>query len=214
MKEETDFTAARLRLITHLRAEGIGDETVLKALAEVPREKFVLPSFVDQAYEDHALPIAHDQTISQPLVVATMTEALELEPSHMVLEIGTGSGYQAAVLAKLVRRVHTVERIRGLHEKATKLFESLKLHNITTHLADGNEGWKAAAPYDRIIVTAAAEELPLALLDQLRDGGMMVVPVESASSAQELLKITKRGEAYHQELLMPVRFVPLCSGVA
>jgi len=204
--------ARKIRLIMNLRRAGITDTRVLAALERVPREQFVLPNFHDQAYEDQALPIAQGQTISQPQIVALMTEALQVEKMHKVLEIGTGSGYQAAVLARLARRVYTIERFQSLLKEAEARFHALRIHNITSKVADGAKGWKEQAPFDRIIVTAAADGVPQTLIDQLAEGGVMVVPVGAERGDQVLLRLTKRPDGLHQEILADVRFVPLVGG--
>lgn len=201
--------ARRIRLIMELRSQGITDTRVLSAIERVPREIFVPASFQDQAYENIALPIESGQTISQPLVVAAMTEALELGPNMKVLEIGTGSGYQASVLSHLCRRVYTIERDRALMEGAEKRFAELKLRNIVTRVGDGTKGWPEAAPFERIIVTAAGRAVPQALLDQLSVGGIMIIPVAVEGRDQELVKIKRTADGYTQDAFMPVRFVPL-----
>lgn len=201
--------ARRIRLIMELRSQGITDTRVLSAIERVPREIFVPASFQDQAYENIALPIESGQTISQPLVVAAMTEALELGPNMKVLEIGTGSGYQASVLSHLCRRVYTIERHRALMEGAEKRFAELKLRNIVTRVGDGTKGWPEAAPFERIIVTAAGRAVPQALLDQLSVGGIMIIPVAVEGRDQELVKIKRTADGYIQDAFMPVRFVPL-----
>ncbi|MBM3482732.1 MAG: protein-L-isoaspartate(D-aspartate) O-methyltransferase [Alphaproteobacteria bacterium] len=201
--------ARRIRLIMELRSQGITDTRVLSAIERVPREIFVPASFQDQAYENIALPIESGQTISQPLVVAAMTEALELGPNMKVLEIGTGSGYQASVLSHLCRRVYTIERHRALMEGAEKRFAELKLRNIVTRVGDGTKGWSEAAPFERIIVTAAGRAVPQALLDQLSVGGIMIIPVAVEGRDQELVKIKRTADGYTQDAFMPVRFVPL-----
>lgn len=201
--------ARRIRLIMELRSQGITDTRVLSAIERVPREIFVPASFQDQAYENIALPIELGQTISQPLVVAAMTEALELGPNMKVLEIGTGSGYQASVLSHLCRRVYTIERHRALMEGAEKRFAELKLRNIVTRVGDGTKGWSEAAPFERIIVTAAGRAVPQALLDQLSVGGIMIIPVAVEGRDQELVKIKRTADGYTQDAFMPVRFVPL-----
>lgn len=200
----------------HLRRHGIVDTNVLGAIERVPREEFVPELFFDQAYEDRALPIGLGQTISQPLVVATMSQALELNDRMKVLEIGTGSGYQAAILSKLCRRVYTMERHRPLLDIAEQRFKNMHLRNITTLVGDGMKGWPVQAPFDRIIVTAGAHgEAPRELLFQLAIGGIMCVPVGPDGTAQTLLKYTRvsNTEFTNQEL-MPVRFVPLLPNVA
>lgn len=210
--EVADLHADKIRLIMRLRKHGITDMRTLGAIEQIPREAFVDKEFLSHAYDDHALPIAMEQTISMPSVVAMMTQALDVKPTHSVLEIGTGSGYQAAVLAKLVRRVHTIERHAQLADIARARFEQLKLRNITTHVGDGSKGWTHAAPYERIIVTCAAPEIPHALLHQLTIGGIMIVPVGPHVADQQLLKLTRTGEEeVRKELLAPVRFVPLVS---
>ena len=201
-----------VRLLMELRQEGIRDTAVLSAIERTPREGFVPETLVDQAYENTALPIESGQTISQPLVVAAMTEALELAGRETVLEIGTGSGYQAAVLSALCRRVYTVERHANLMAGAVAGFERLGLTNIVTRVADGSLGWPEAAPFDRIIVTAAAPEIPAALLDQLKPDGILVIPVGRAGAGQELLKIRRTEDGFEETAFMPVRFVPLVPG--
>jgi protein-L-isoaspartate(D-aspartate) O-methyltransferase len=207
---EGRFAAEKIRLLMNLRRSGITDTRTLSAMEQVPREQFVDEAFLDRAYDDNALPIAMEQTISMPSVVAMMTQALDASPTHAVLEIGTGSGYQAAVLARMVRRVHTIERHKPLFEIASKRFEMLKIRNITAHLGDGSKGWPHAAPYERILVTAAAETIPQVLLAQLAIGGVMVIPVGPHVADQQLLKLTRVAEdEVRKESLSPVRFVPL-----
>ena len=207
---EASSNSDRIRLVMALRKAGITDTAVLGAMEAVPRALFISDAFADRAYDDTALPIDCEQTISQPSVVAAMSVALEVGERHTVLEIGTGSGYQAAILAKLARRVHTIERHAALAEQARARFEALRLHNITPHRGDGTQGWVHAAPYDRIMVTAAAEEIPPALLEQLAPGGVMVLPVGEVNEMQQLLRVRKdaEGEVVVEELLN-VRFVPL-----
>ncbi|MEC9347799.1 MAG: protein-L-isoaspartate(D-aspartate) O-methyltransferase [Pseudomonadota bacterium] len=205
----------KIRLVMQLRREGIADARVLGAIERVPRERFVDQAFRHQAYENRPLPIKQGQTISQPYVVAYMTEALKLAERSKVLEIGTGSGYQAAVLSLLCRRVYTVERHRTLLLDAQKLFAELKYTNIVTLLGDGSRGWPAQAPFDRIIVTAAAfGDVPADLVAQLAPGGIMILPVGRSGSDQVLVRITRdaAGEV-HREDLLPVRFVPLIEGI-
>ena len=204
--------ARKIRLIMSLRRAGITDTRVLAAIERIPRENFVLPHFHDQAYEDQALPIAQGQTISQPQIVALMTEALQVEKTHKVLEIGTGSGYQAAVLSRLARRVYTIERFASLLKEAEARFHELRIHNITSKVADGAKGWKEQAPFNRIIVTAAADTVPQVLIDQLAEGGIMVVPVGAERGDQVLLRLTKTPDGLCQEILTEVRFVPLVGG--
>ena len=209
---EGALEARKIRLVMELRQEGLTDRLVLGAIERTPRELFVPPSFFDQAYENTALPIGHGQTISQPSVVAFMTEKLELSGRMRVLEIGTGCGYQAAVLAHLCRRVYTIERYRELLKEAEARFTELRLHNITTRWGDGTKGWPEQAPFDRIIVTAAAAELPEVLIDQLAPDGIMVAPVGSTALGQSLIRCRRTGEGYQTEELWPVRFVPLMEG--
>lgn len=205
------LAAEKIRLLMALRRSGITDTRVLAAIEHTPREAFVSEAQRHHAYDDSALPIEMEQTISQPTVVAWMTQALDIKEGHTVLEIGTGSGYQAAILAHLCRRVHTIERHKPLLDIAVARFEALKLRNITPHLGDGSKGWPHAAPYDRIIVTCAAEEMPDKLLAQLADGGIMIIPVGTHVANQQLLKITRQGNDFKSETMFPVRFVPLVS---
>jgi protein-L-isoaspartate(D-aspartate) O-methyltransferase len=205
--------ARKLRLLMSLRRSGVADAAVLGAIERVPREAFVPDTFQDRAWEDTALPIGHGQTISQPLVVAMMTEALELHNRPTVLEIGTGSGYQTAVLAMLARRVYTIETIKPLQDRAATLLESMRIHNITFHHGDGGLGWPKVAPFDRIIVTAASEgQAPRTLTDQLADGGIMVCPVRRAADDQMMVRIRREKDQISSEDLWPVRFVPLVRG--
>jgi len=208
--------ANKIRLIMHLRRHGIVDANVLGAIERIPREDFVPELFYDQAYEDRALPIGLGQTISQPLVVATMSQALELTDRHKVLEIGTGSGYQAAILSKLCRRVYTLERHRPLADIAEERFKNMGIRNITMLVGDGMKGWPVQAPFDRIIVTAAAHgEVPRELLMQLSIGGNMIVPVGPDGLSQTLIKYVRVSEnEFTSQELMPVRFVPLLPDVA
>ncbi len=205
----------KIRLIMYLREKGIHSTDVLRALEITPREAFIPEMFHDQAYEDLALPIGRGQTISQPLVVAHMTQALKLDPMHKVLEIGTGCGYQATVLSHLCRRVYTIERHRPLFENANRTMDELRVRNITTLLGDGMKGWPAQAPFDRIICTAAARrEAPYELLSQIKEGGHLVIPVGEPGD-QWLYRFTKRpdGECT-KEKLFSVRFVPLLPDIA
>ncbi len=208
-----DEASNRIRLLMQLRNSGISDTHVLSAIENVPRERFVEETFTEHAWDDTALPIACSQTISQPTVVAWMTWALAVEPRMRVLEIGTGSGYQTAILSRLTRRVYTIERHRELLAQAETRFKELKLNNIVTKYGDGSKGWKEAAPFERIIVTAAAGEIPAILLEQLMPGGVMVLPVGKSVAEQILLKVCKdeAGQVTTQHL-MNVRFVPLVEG--
>ena len=205
----------KIRLVMDLRNAGVTDTRVLAAIERVPREAFVEEAFLDQAYANQALPINCGQTISQPLVVGLMTQALDINDRQKVLEVGTGSGYQTAILSKLARRVYTVERHRDLMSEAERRFKALKFHNITTMVGDGYKGWSAQAPFDRILVTAAARLVPPDLVAQLSDeGGIMVLPVgDSAESHQELIRVRKDGKQFTSERMFPVRFVPLVQGV-
>lgn len=205
--------SAIARLIMELRQQGIRDARVLQAIEDTPRDMFVESGFRLHAWDNTALPIACGQTISQPYVVACMTEQLELQPHHRVLEVGTGSGYQAAVLARLARRVFSIERHRELLEQARQRFRLLGLGNVETRLGDGFRGWPEAAPFDRIIVTAAAPKVPRALLEQLAEGGIMIIPVDTPHDYQDLLKIHRTEHGFERERLIPVRFVPMLGGV-
>ena len=191
-----------------LRARGIQDERVLAVFESVPRHAFVDQALAPQAYSDRALPIGHGQTISQPYMVAIMSQKLSPQPMHKVLEIGTGSGYQAAVLSKLARSVFTVERLGPLAERAKQVFAELGLTNILQKVGDGTMGWKAYAPYDGIIVTAGAPRVPHPLLQQLAEGGRLIVPTGSRGG-QMLTIITRQGDEFHEERAVPCVFVPL-----
>ncbi|GDX05170.1 protein-L-isoaspartate(D-aspartate) O-methyltransferase [Buttiauxella sp. A111] len=197
-------------LITQLRAQGIKDEKVLDAIAQVPREKFVDEAFEHKAWENTALPIGSGQTISQPYMVARMTELLELTPESRVLEIGTGSGYQTAILAHLVHHVCSVERIKGLQWHARRRLKQLDLHNISTRHGDGWLGWHARSPFDAIIVTAAPPEIPSALLSQLDEGGILVLPV--GEDRQYLKRVRRLSGEFVIDTVEAVRFVPLVKG--
>ncbi len=213
MSETEDQTEARMRFIYTIRSRGVTDARVLSAMEKIDRKAFVTGIFADRAYEDMPLPIACGQTISQPSVVALMTEALQVGPRDKVLEIGTGSGYQAAILSQLARRVYTVERHRTLARDAQRLFDELGLTNITAMVTDGSHGLPDIAPFDRIIVTAAAEDPPGPLLAQLRVGGIMVVPVGQSDTVQQLIRVTRNEDGYEYEELRAVRFVPLVEGL-
>jgi len=204
----------RMEFLLTLRRRGIADQAVLRAMDEVPRERFVDAGFLRSAYADQALPIACGQTISQPYVVAYMTEHLAMQPHHRVLEVGTGSGYQAAVLSRLAREVVTVERYRTLADQAQERLRSLGYDNVDVVVGDGFIGVPGRAPYDRIIVTAAAEIVPETLLDQLVENGVMVLPLGSQDGSQHLIKLTKSQTGTRRENLIPVRFVPMLPGQA
>lgn len=204
----------KIRLILALRRSGITDTRVLAAMERIPRDAFVPVTFRDRAYDDVALPIGRHQTISQPSVVARMTQALEVGSRMKVLEVGTGSGYQAAVLAGLCRRLYTIERHRELLDLAERQFASLRITNVTTRLGDGALGWPEQAPFDRIIVTAAATDMPASLADQLAVGGIMVLPVGGPDGDQSLMRIRRTEEGLIGETVGSVRFVPLVPGIA
>ncbi|MEO0914402.1 MAG: protein-L-isoaspartate(D-aspartate) O-methyltransferase [Pseudomonadota bacterium] len=203
-----------MELIMALRMAGVRDTEVLKAIEQTPRGAFLSGIFRDRAYENVPLPISCGQTISQPTVVGMMTQALELNRRCKVLEIGTGSGYQAAILARLVRRVYTTERHRPLARAARDVLATLDLTNVTVIAADGTLGLPDQAPFDRILITAAAEDPPAGLLAQLRPGGIMVLPVGQSDTVQTLLKVVKQNQGYDYQTLGDVRFVPLLEGMA
>jgi len=204
----------RMEFQLALRRRGISDQAVLRAMDEVPREHFVSTELVDSAYADQALPIACGQTISQPYVVAYMTEQLEVEPQHHVLEVGTGSGYQAAVLSRLARDVVSVERYRTLADTARERLKTLGFTNVTIIAGDGFAGVPAQAPFDRIIVTAAAEEVPQALVAQLAEGGKMMLPLGPRDGTQHLVKLTENAQGLSRQNLIAVRFITLLPGQA
>ncbi len=203
-----------MEFLLRLRRRGIMDQAVLRAMDEVPRENFVGAEFSAQAYADQVLPIACGQTISQPYVMAYMTEHLSLRPHHRVLEVGTGSGYQAAVLSRLAREVLSVERYRTLADSARKRLAALGCDNVEIVIGDGAAGVPASAPFDRILLSAAAERLPQTLVDQLADGGIMVLPLGPHHGPQHIIKLTKSQTGLAREELIPVRFVPLVAGEA
>lgn len=202
-----------MQFLFTLRSKGVMDPRVLTAMEKIDRGLFMRGIFASRAYEDMPLPIACGQTISQPSVVGLMTQALDVQPRDKVLEVGTGSGYQAAILSHLARRVYTVDRYRRLVADARLIFESLDLVNITAFTADGSFGLPDQAPFDRILVTAASEDPPGPLLAQLRIGGIMVVPVGQSDTVQSLIKVTKTEAGLDYEELRPVRFVPLVEGL-
>ncbi|WP_051108196.1 protein-L-isoaspartate(D-aspartate) O-methyltransferase [Yoonia vestfoldensis] len=202
-----------MQFLYALRSKGVTDSRVLTAMEQVDRAAFVRGLFADRAYEDMPLPIACGQTISQPSVVGLMTQALQVNPRDKVLEIGTGSGYQAAILSKLARRVYTIDRYRSLVEDAHAIFARQQIANITTFTADGSFGLPDQAPFDRILLTAAAEDPPGPLLAQLRVGGIMVLPVGQSDAVQSLIRVTRLDSGYDYDELRAVRFVPLLEGL-
>ncbi|MDB6454342.1 protein-L-isoaspartate(D-aspartate) O-methyltransferase [Falsirhodobacter sp. 20TX0035] len=215
MTEDEDSLAERkMRFLYALRSRGITDGRVLTAMEAIDRGAFVKGIFADRAYEDTPLPIACGQTISQPSIVALMTQALSLNPRDRVMEIGTGSGYQAAILSQLARRVYTIDRHRRLVREAEEAFQALGLPNITAFTGDGSHGLPDQAPFDRILVTAAAEDPPGPLLAQLKVGGIMVVPVGQTDAVQTLVKVVRTEDSFEYEELRSVRFVPLVEGLA
>ena len=201
----------KIRLILELRESGISDAKILSAIEKIPREKFIPENFRNQAYDNLALPIGDNQTVSQPFVVAKMTQLLELESKHKVLEVGTGSGYQSAVLSKLVRRVYTIERIKNLSIKAENIFKELKISNIVTKYADGNLGWKEQIPFDRIIITAATSHISKEISSQIDEGGIIVSPIISKNK-QIIIKYKKINNVLESETYDDVLFVPNLSG--
>lgn len=202
-----------INLIMELRQQGITDLRVLSAIERVPRERFVPNNFSEQAYDNIALPIEQGQTISQPYIVAFMCQALEIGPRMKVLEIGAGSGYNAAVLAQLCLRVYTIERYRSLLKDAQARFTDFGIGNITTRFGDGAKGWPEQATFPRIIVTAAVKTPPPALIDQLAEDGIMLLPVQSSSGDQDIVRIRRGRTGVIEERLLPVRFVPLVEGI-
>ncbi|MCI5101920.1 protein-L-isoaspartate(D-aspartate) O-methyltransferase [Phaeobacter italicus] len=210
----SDPTAeTKMQFLFALRSRGVTDSQVLDAMEQIDRGPFVRGLFSNRAYEDMPLPIACGQTISQPSVVGLMTQALQISPRDTVLEVGTGSGYQAAILSKLARRVYTVDRHARLVREARRVFEQLHLANITSLVGDGSHGLPDQAPFDRIIVTAAAEDPPGPLLAQLKTGGIMVVPVGQSDTVQTLIRVHKTESGLEYDELRPVRFVPLLEGI-
>ncbi len=205
--------ATKMQFLYALRSKGVTDTSVLTAMEKVDRADYVKGTFADRAYEDMPLPIACGQTISQPSVVGLMTQALQVSARDKVLEIGTGSGYQAAILSKLARRIYTVDRYRRLVHAARAVFEANDITNITTFTADGSHGFAEQAPFDRILLTAAAEDPPGPLLAQLRVGGIMVLPVGQSDAVQSLIRVTRREHGYDYDELRAVRFVPLLEGL-
>ena len=207
-----DNATLKMQFLFSLRKAGVVDKQVLDAMERVDRKNFVNGVFSEKAYDNTPLPIACGQTISQPTVVGLMTQALQVTSRDKVLEVGTGSGYQAAILSYLARRVYTVERHSLLVNNAAKVFQKLNISNITTILADGGYGLEQQAPFDRIIVTAASDDPPAALLSQLKIGGIMIIPVGQSDNMQNLIKIAKTDGGFEYQDLQPVRFVPLVAG--
>jgi len=213
----------QIQLIMELRGQGIGDARVLDAVERTPRDMFVDKPLEYAAYNNTALPIACGQTISQPFVVAYMTQHLDVQPNHRVLEIGTGSGYQAAILSPLCRRVYTVERHKPLLNQAEARFKALGLHNIATKHGDGFKGWPEQAPFDRIVLSCAVSQVPPILIEQLKPGGALIAPIGSVpnsdalapleSFSQRLTKIIRTATGVREEVLIPVVFVPMLSGL-
>ena len=206
-----NFQPEKAQLIMTLRGMGILDAATLAALEQVPRELFVPTVLRHHSYENASLPIAYNQTISQPYVIARMTEALRLRGRELVLEIGCGSGYQAAVLAQLCRRVYTMERLKPLLVDAENRLRDLRISNISFRLGDGSKGWPEAAPFDRIILTCGCDQIPDILLQQLKIGGIMVAP-EGQGKSQQLVVVTRHETGFKRVMLMPVTFVPLIEG--
>lgn len=210
LRPDPTQTKLRERLLDELRQAGIRNDKVLDAMGKVARELFVAPALTKEAYDNKALPIGEGQTISQPLIVALMTHALDVQPDHKVLEIGTGSGYQTAILCKLVRRVFTVERFDSLTRSADRRLHSLGISNFIARTADGTQGWPEQAPFDRILVTAASPTPPKSLLDQLAPGGLLVIPIGPPDGDQQLMRYWRRPDGtISPENLGGVRFVPL-----
>ena len=209
----TSEAERKMQFLFALRSRGVTEKRVLEAMEKIDRGRFLTGLFAERAYEDMPLPIACGQTISQPSIVGLMTQALQVTPRDQVLEIGTGSGYQTAILSVLARRVYTIERYKRLTRAAETTFRDLGLTNITAVTADGSRGYPEQAPFDRIIVTAAAEDPPGPLLAELRVGGIMVLPVGQSDAVQRLIKVTRREGGYDYDELRAVRFVPLVEGL-
>jgi len=209
---DADYLEEREQMVHgQIEARGVKDARTLDAMRKVPRHLFVPAGLASEAYADHPLPIGHRQTISQPYIVAFMTEALHLKGGETVLEVGTGSGYQAAVLAEIVARVYTIEIVTPLAEESRERLKRLGYDNVQVRAGDGYQGWPEAAPFDAIIVTAAAPRIPEPLKQQLRDGGRLILPV--GDSWQELVVVTRRAERYDEDRILPVRFVPMTGEV-
>lgn len=210
INSEDSFEVQRETMVRyHLAGRDIDDQSVLSVMREVPRHLFIPASLVEHAYADHPLPIGNDQTISQPYIVALMTQSIEPDPGDKVLEIGTGSGYQAAVLSRIVGEVYTIEIVSELGRRAEKTLKELGYDNVFVRIGDGYKGWPEEAPFDAIIVTAAPVTVPRPLIDQLADGGKMVIPVGATTETQTLKVLTRRGDEIVEEEIAPVRFVPM-----
>ncbi|WP_299350118.1 protein-L-isoaspartate(D-aspartate) O-methyltransferase [uncultured Shimia sp.] len=214
MTDAHSLAERKMQFLFALRSKGVTDPRVLTAMERIDRGPFVRGVFADRAYEDTPLPIACGQTISQPSVVGLMTQALDISPRDKVLEVGTGSGYQAAILSQLARRVYTVDRHKRLVREARAIFEAMDLANITAFTSDGSFGLPDQAPFDRIIVTAAAEDPPGPLLQQLKVGGIMVVPVGQSDTVQSMIRVVRHESGFDYDEMRPVRFVPLVEGLA
>jgi len=203
----------RIRMVMELRRLGVTDPRVLGAMERCPREDFLSSAWIDQAYDDRPLPIGHEQTISQPSIVGHMLQALDLHPNHRVLEIGVGSGYQTALLSSLCRAVYGIERIKILLDNAEKRLSDLGVRNAFLRWSDGGLGWPEAAPYDRIIAAATADDLPGALADQLKPGGTIVLPIKEAGGDQNIWRVSRHENGFRTESVCKAPFVPLLSGV-
>ena len=208
--ENVNFEIKRMKMVeSQIEARGIKNKLVLEAMKNVPRHKFVPDEYIDQAYDDHPLPIGKGQTISQPYIVALMTDLAMIGPESKVLEIGTGSGYQVAILAQIAKKVYSVEIIKSLGEQARKRLKELGYKNVEVKIANGYFGWEENAPYDAIIVTAAPDHIPQPLIQQLKDGGVLVIPVGPPGAYQTLWQITKKGDQFISNNMGGVSFVPL-----
>ena len=211
--QDDKYTGTREKMVEdQIESRGISNQSTLDAMKKVPRHKFVPPNLLDRAYDDGPLPIGYGQTISQPYIVAYMTAAIDPKPGQKILEIGTGSGYQAAVLAEIIDSVFTIEIVTKLYKSSEKRLKELGYKNVLCKNADGYYGWKKYAPFDAIIVTAAAEYIPPPLIEQLKDGGKMIIPVGSPFLNQTLILVEKNGEEITTTSLLPVRFVPFTRG--
>jgi len=209
----SNLVSKKDKLIKILKSQEIKDEKLLEIIAEIPREDFIADYLAQQAYENAALPIESGQTISQPFIVAYMTQELRVNKKHKVLEVGTGSGYQSVILSKLCKRLFTIERHMPLYKGAEAIFKKMRLYNITTLFGNGMKGWKEQAPFDRIMVTAAGADIPDDLLYQLKDGGIMIIPVGGQEETQHIIRATRDGDNFKIKTLLPVKFVPLLSGI-